>query len=219
VMREADWRFAVCSPENVPVELHVGKLVEKFTGKPLLPGAHERVPPVQLADAVAWLEPRVFFLLPNEGWTVSDVLQRATALVRQQGIQGLVIDPWNEFEHVRTGGLSETEYVSTTMSEIRRWARLHSAHVWVVAHPQKLYRKDDGSYPVPTPYDISGSAHFRNKADCCLTVWRDEAAEATTTSIYVQKIRFRWIGGIGKIELEWDRVTGRYRDATEALAR
>lgn len=84
--------------------------------------------------------------------------------------------------------------------------------MWVVAHPQKLYRLDDKTYPVPTPYDISGSAHWRNKADNCLTVWRDEKLPDEPVQIHVQKVRFREVGSPGVALLRFNRVTGQYQD-------
>ncbi len=84
--------------------------------------------------------------------------------------------------------------------------------MWVVAHPQKLYRREDGSYPVPTPYDISGSAHWRNKPDNCLTIWRDENEPDLPVKLYVQKVRFREVGSVGMVELRWNRLNGRYEE-------
>ena len=104
------------------------------------------------------------------------------------------------------------------LTQIRRFARNHGVHVWVVAHPQKLYRRDDGLYPVPTPYDISGSAHWRNKADNCLTLWRDEKEPDQPVHLHVQKIRFREVGKVGMVALQFDRVTGRYKEAVPAAA-
>jgi hypothetical protein len=46
------------------------------------------------------------------------------------------------------------------LSQIRRFARLHTVHVWVIAHPTKMQKAEKGPYaglyPPPTPYDISG---------------------------------------------------------------
>ena len=151
------------------------------------------------------------FIAPEDGLTIQGLLQTAKRLVARHGIRGLLIDPWNEFEHSR-GTHSETEYISSSLTQIRRFARAHGVHVWLVAHPQKLYRKDDGSYPVPTPYDISGSAHWRNKADNAITVWRDEQNTEAPVKIFVQKIRFREVGRIGLVELHWNVVNGRYED-------
>jgi twinkle protein len=152
--------------------------------------------------------------MPEDALTITGVLARAQILVRRLGIQGLVIDPFNEFDHTRPRGQTETEYIGETLSAIKRWARKWQVHVWLVAHPQKLFRREDGTYPVPTPWDINGSANFRNKADNCLTVWRNEACEDDPVQVHIQKVRFKNIGRIGVVELKWHRVTGRYRELT-----
>lgn len=146
--------------------------------------------------------------------TVDGVLKLAKALVFRKGIRGLVIDPWNELDHSRPSNLSETEYISQALTKIRRFARTHEVHVWLVAHPTKLPKQTDGKYPVPTPYDVSGSANWRNKADNCLTVWRDlSEPHSREVQIHVQKIRFKEVGQIGMARLNYDILTGRYRDA------
>jgi twinkle protein len=88
-----------------------------------------------------------------------------------------------------------------------------------VAHPAKLFAdRQTGARPIPSAYDIAGSAHWYNKADNILCVWRDTAAaminspEARISKIYVQKVRWRHIGRIGVAELEFDTNTGRYLD-------
>jgi len=74
-------------------------------------------------------------------------------------------------------------------------------------------RKDkDGKYPVPTPHDIADSAHFWNKSDNCITVWRDQVEGSQDVDIHVQKVRFKNIGRIGLCTLSYDRVTGRYHE-------
>src|SRR5262249_8516738 len=107
---------------------------------------------------------------------------------------GVVIDPWNELEHMRPQWMSETEYISESLSRIRRFARTYNCHVWVVAHPRILQRDKDGKRPVPTPYDVSGSAHWYNKADNCITVWRDVASDSKKAQIHIQKVRFKHVG-------------------------
>lgn len=204
------WRFALCSPENAPVETHCAKLIEKHVGKPFWVGPSVRMSPLELGHGLEWLSEHVTFILPEETLTIHGVLDRAAILVRRKGIKGLIIDPFNEFDHTRDRGCTETEYIGQVLGMMKRWARKHGVHVWLVAHPQKLYRRDDGTYPVPTPYDISGSSHFRNKADNCLTVWRDMDDPDSTVKIYIQKVRFKHIGSVGMAELVWQRASGRY---------
>lgn len=207
------WRFAVCSPENMPLSTHCAKLLEKYTGKPFFPGPTPRMTNHDLANGLQWLHDHVTFLASDDALTIAGVVERATALVRRLGIRGLVLDPFNEFDHTRERGQTETEYISAVLGLLKRWARKYQVHVWLVAHPQKLYRREDGTYPIPTPYDISGSAHFRNKADNCITVWRDMDQPELPVQIHIQKVRFKHIGSVGMAELIWDRVSGRYHDA------
>lgn len=205
------WRFGVFSPENHPVERHIAKLVEKHTGLPFGAGPSERIRKDELPQALWWLNQHFYFLAQSDdGLTVDAVLQRSGALVRRHGINGLVIDPWNELDHSRAGNLTETEYISQCLTKLRRFARLHSVHLWLVAHPTKLKKDDKGKYPAPTLYDISGSAHWRNKADDGITIHRDHVEGSKEVEIHVGKIRFKEVGRVGVTRLVYDKVTGQY---------
>jgi twinkle protein len=214
--KEHDWTIAVCSPENLPVSRHIAKLIEQYTGKPFREGPSERVSPFDLAHALQWLHEHFVFLATEEALTITALLEQGKALVTRHGIRGLIIDPWNEFEHTRPANQTETEYISASLGKIRRFGRAHGVHVWVVAHPQKLYRGENGNYPVPSPYDISGSAHWRNKADNCLTVWRDEKNPGSPVQIHIQKVRFKEVGKPGGAALQFNPVAGRYSDVPAA---
>lgn len=215
--RAHDWAIGVCSPENLPVSRHIAKLIEQYTGWPFREGQTRRMTPHELVVALDWLHAHFVFIAPEEGLTIPALVNTAKQLVARHGIRGLIVDPWNEFEHTR-GNTTETEYISASLTQIRRFARNHGVHVWLVAHPAKLYRKDDGRYPVPTPYDISGSAHWRNKADNCLTVWRDELSPETPVQLHVQKIRFKEVGKVGMVPLQYSKLNGRYGEALPELA-
>jgi twinkle protein len=211
-----DWRFAVFSPEHFPLERYAARILEIYTGEPF-DGAPDQMSRETLASAKAWLTDHISFLMPDdEAPTVDHLLHLARIQVYRQGIKGVILDPWNEMEHSRAAALSETEYVSKALSQIRRFARLHGVHVWVVAHPTKLHKVEKGAYaglyPPPTPYDISGSAHWRNKADNCLTIWRDVEANDNRVEVHIQKIRFREVGTPGKVDLQYQPRYGRFLD-------
>ena len=91
------------------------------------------------------------------------------------GIRGLLVDPYNELDHQSPSHMSETEYVSQMLTKIKRFAQHHDVHVWFVAHPRQL--RDWKGQP-PTMYDISGSAHFINKADNGLVIHRNRDPQA-----------------------------------------
>jgi twinkle protein len=207
------WRFAIFSPENQPLEDHMGRILEKYARSPFGDGPTERMDEATLRSSKAWAREHFDWILPDEDtdWTIDNVLERAKALVFRKGIRGLVIDPWNEIEH-NAGDETETSYISKSLKRMRQFARHHGIHLWVVAHPAKLYREKDGSYPVPTLYDISGSAHWRNKADNGICVWRDFKDLEALVEVHVQKIRFRQIGRIGCAKLEYLKPIACYRD-------
>jgi twinkle protein len=72
--------------------------------------------------------------------------------------------------------------------------------------------KDTGRRAVPTLSDVSGSAHWWNKADFGIVVHRDQGAETNDTQIHVQKVRFKHMGKQGMVTLKWDRISGQYNE-------
>jgi twinkle protein len=203
------WTIGIFSPENQPSSFHAAKLMEKCIGKPLREMTRE-----EFEDAKHWLKTCYRFLMPEQR-TIADLLSRAKVLVRRFGMKGLILDPYNELTHThRKEGVSETEYISDFLAKIKSFAQANGVHVWLVAHPAKLRREMDGSYPVPTVYDIAGSANFANKADVIITVHRDKTNLEAPTEIHVQKMRSRWAGKLGQANLFWEGRSGRYRDGS-----
>lgn len=208
-----DWQFAIFSPENQPLERHIAKLAEKYQCQPFLKHRYggARMSQDDVIEAVKYLHNRFVFILPEEDeLTMDGVLKLARTVILRRGVKGIVIDPWNELDHRRHSNLSETEYISQSLTKLRRFARQYGVHIWLVAHPAKLKKGVDGHYPIPTPYDISGSAHWRNKADNAITVHRK--LDTDLVKICVQKIRFKEVGKVGEAELRYDWETGRYLD-------
>ncbi len=206
-----DWKWLIWSAESMPHELHIADLLEQYTGLPFNEGPHPRMTPRQMERGLDWISEHFRFIAPPQEQETVERLVRA-AEASSPWHNGLYIDPWNELNHgFVESKISETEYVSRSLKRLRRYASNHNVHVVIVAHPMKLQKDREGKYPIPTPYDVAGSAHWRNKADCALTVWRDEAKPGETT-VYVQKIRRKAVGRIGAVELKYDVVTGRYSE-------
>jgi twinkle protein len=128
----------------------------------------------ELMESLVWVDERFHLIrcgdeeLPSVEW----VLERARAAVLRYGVRGLVIDPYNELDHRRPSHTSETEYVSQMLTRVKRFAQHYDCHVWFVAHPRQLQNWRGGA---PSMYDISGSAHFINKADNGVVVHRPHA--------------------------------------------
>ena len=211
------WCFAVFSPENQPLEMHFQKLAEKYIGKPFF--GSSRMDKEDLKQAAVWINERFSFVLPEaENMSVDSVLGLAKVAVIRKGVKGIIIDPWNELDHSRAPNLTETEYISQSLSKIRRFARGNDVHVFLVAHPTKQRKEKDATgnmvYLPPTPYDISGSAHWRNKADNAITVYRPDVTDKNSTvQIHIQKVRFKNNGKPGIADLKYEYSTGRFYEA------
>ena len=201
-----DWRCAWFSPENFPVTLHHPKLMEKLIGKRFKKGT---MTPMEFEAAVGYLSRNFFDILPEEGYRVDTILEKAEALVRRKGIRVFILDPYNCLEHQIPQGQSETQYISEFLEKLRSFAHRRQVLVVLAAHPTKM-KKDpiSGKYPVPTMYDVSGSAAFFNKADFGIAIERDRTQGVTR--IHVQKVKFRHLGQPGVASFRYNLFNGRF---------
>ena len=67
-----------------------------------------------------------FDILPEEGYRVDTILERAETLVRRKGIRVFILDPYNCLEHQIPSGQSETQYISEFLEKLRSFARRRS---------------------------------------------------------------------------------------------
>jgi twinkle protein len=198
------WKFAVCSFENPP-HMHIAKLAEKVTGKPFYDGLGPRMTEEELADAVEFINDHFVFLESKDGGmsTIESVIDRTKQAVMRLGVRGLIIDPYNYIEQT---GSEEHTGISYMLSKITSFAKAHGIHVWFVAHPQKMYPREDGTYAVPKGMNISGSAAWFAKADLGITVHRAEDC----VEVHCWKSRFKWVGQQGMACLTYNLSNGRY---------
>ncbi len=218
LINNGEWKFAVYSPENWPMERHIQSLSEKILEKPFshnFGDKFKRMEKHEIEDVTNFLDKNVYFIQPpeDEDPTIDKIINLAKVALFRNGINALVIDPWNEVSH-EFGNTTETQYISKQLGKLRRFGRLNGIHIFIVAHPQKLQKNANNKYNAPDMYSIAGGAHFRNKADNGICVHRQyEEEKKRFVQIIIQKIRFRDIGKIGKCELEFEYATSLYRDS------
>ncbi|WP_431861423.1 DnaB-like helicase C-terminal domain-containing protein [Azospirillum sp.] len=210
------WRVAYCSFENNPPR-HIAKLIEKVVKKPFRQYDGVNVTPMtsdEVEMGMEWVEEHCLFLrAEEEAPTIDWILEKTKAAVLRYGIKALVIDPYNEIEHKRPDGMTETEYLSQLLGKARRFGENHGVDMIFVAHPTKLQKNGDGQEPVPDLYDISGGAHWNNKADIGFAVWRDKSNPNSTTLVKVHKVRNKDLGQVGTADFVYHRLTGTYTEA------
>ena len=201
---EARWKFAVFSPENYPIEMHYHKLIEKLCGESL-----RNIPADKLEQAIKGISDHFFFIdALEEDVSLDSILAQTEILIKEHGIDGLIIDPWNEIELSRPKDITDSDFIGVCLRRLRKFARRWNIHLWIVAHPTKMVKDKSGKYPIPELYDIQGSSHWRNKADNGICVHRDY--ENDTTEIHVQKIKFRYAGKQGMITFKYNEKDGSY---------
>lgn len=198
------WKFAYFSPENYPLCYHVSKLTSKLTGKQF---GRQFLPLGEYEEAKRYINRNFFFIDPENYW-LSTIIEKATYLVRRHGIKALVIDPYNRIEPEGDDRRSETLQISSLLDKLTRFAQTNDVLVILMAHPTKLYKNKEGIIDPPSLYDISGSAHFYNKADYGLVVHRNR--QMKNVMIKVEKVKFRHLGESGKAYFCYNGVNGRY---------
>lgn len=213
--RSKNWHSIICSPENQPIEDHMARMCEKWLEKPFDKGPTPRMSLDDLTKAEAYVHNRFSWLLPDN-LALPEILSKASSVVKRKGSRILVLDPWNEMDH--SMGDREDQYLAVQLKMLKQWARRHDCHVIVVAHPKSMTKDKAGNYGVPTPYDISGGAMWRNKADNCITIWRDFAKTDGIIEVHVQKVRFRQIGSIGAAQLKYLKPTATYIEVARNVA-
>jgi len=207
-----NWNWAICSFENQPSSYHVTKLMEKFTGKSFQfrKDFSHRINKDEADRSIAIIDNNFTFININAiNVTLSGILQKTKELITRKGINGLIIDPWNYIEHHVGEGQTETQYISECLTELKVFAIQNNIHIFLVAHPTKIAKdKRTGKFEIPNLYNISGSAHFFNKTDNGLCIWRD--FETGGVDVYIQKVRYSWLGKTGFTSYTYDTFTRQY---------
>ncbi len=220
------WKFATYATENTPYERHVKGLAQKFLGKRF---SECTVDEIRLAQA--WLKDKVYFIEPAEP-TLEAVIAQFWKLAKEKKIHGVIIDPWNEIEHMVPMGMTETQYTARALIKFRRLCEAAHVHGWIVAHPSKIQtirKAGDESHgrPVVRLADVSGSSHFENKCFFGLSVWRKTNSdkkddqghdERHVNCVYILKARNEDMGKVGMVKLVWDpKSTGYYEYHEQAM--
>ncbi len=125
----------------------------------------------------------------------------------------IIVDPWNELEHLPEPGESMTSYINFALQQIRVLAEKLEIHICVIAHPRKM--PTDGRPRPPTGYDIADSAAFANKPSLGFTVHQDQTDEGESiVKLVTWKVRDTQLYGFEKgiSNLDFDPVKMVYRE-------
>ena len=202
------------SPENQPIGLHLEKLVRKFTNKKF---DRESLTESELNDTIDYITNNFYFFNYDRVTKLGEIVQGAEDLVREKGIDILVIDAYNKVESEMPNGELETNFVSKVLDRLCSFAIRNNVIVFLVAHPRKMeWDEAKKAYKCPRAYDINGSANFYNKSDFCITIHRDFKQDEVL--VRVDKVKFSNYGNTGECRLKYDLVSGNYYELEDPLA-
>jgi twinkle protein len=134
------------------------------------------------------------------------ILGHAYEAHKRDGVNLVLIDPWNELERARLRDELLTDYIGRCLMRIKMFARTTGCTMLMVAHPTKASVGRD-----VTLSDIEGSMAWFNKCDNGLIVQHEAGAKDCT--VISAKVREQPCGGaLGHCIFLVDRMSGMFRD-------
>lgn len=200
-----DWKVGFFSPESLPIQLHASRIISRIVGKKF---GKDAIPINEYKQIKGYVNDNFFFVEP-ETYELDVIMEKFKFLVRRKGVKVVVVDPYNSLSIGDKSG-NTADHVNELLDKMQRFARRNDVLFCLMAHPTKLQKGSDGKYPVPTLYDISGGAHFYNKADFGITVHRN--TEENATEIHVQKVKFLHLGNKGMAKFAFNLNNHRYTE-------
>ncbi|MDB3913288.1 toprim domain-containing protein [Flavobacteriaceae bacterium] len=199
------WKTAFASPENHPTYLHAHKLMRKTWQDMPLPSDIGGNKWNSVADHVN----DNYFFIDMDRYTLESVLRKGAELVKRKGIKCLVIDPFNKVRDVDCKTEDVNRYTMEYLTKIEIFAKKYDVLVFIVAHPTKMYKGQDGKIEEPTMYNIKGGGEWYDASYHGLLVHRDY--EAKTVKCKVLKVKFQNLGENGaESHFKWEPRSGSF---------
>ena len=193
------WKFALFCPENFPAEELFTKIIQMYIGRSAnFKDGHKRMSLEELDRGLAFAHEHFFLLAPNEDEEMSPatVLAYFDHLHKAHGIDGVLVDPWNQLDHDDTGGIRSDQYLRKWLTKLKRFAQKRQLCFVYTAHPAgDVTDRATGELKVPKAYNISDGKMHNNKCDNVLAIHRPKFP-ASTVDLHIHKIK-KW-GLVGK---------------------
>ena len=199
------WKTAYASPENQPVYLHAHKLMRKHWQDMPSVGDIGNDKWQQVTDHVN----DNYFFIDMDKYSLEAVLRKGAELVKRKGIKCLVLDPFNKIRDVDCKSDDVNRYTMDYLAKIEAFCKKYDVLTFIVAHPTKMYKTQDGKIEEPTMYNIKGGGEWYDASYHGLLVHRDY--EAKTTKVKVLKVKFQNLGENGaESHFTWEPRSGSF---------
>jgi len=199
------WKTAYASPENQPVYLHAHKLMRKTWQDMPSPGDIGGGKWKEVANHVN----DNYFFIDMDKYSLESVLRKGAELVKRKGIKCLVIDPFNKIRDTNAASDDVNRYTMDYLAKIETFCKKYDVLTFIVAHPTKMYKGNDGKIEEPTMYNIKGGGEWYDASYHGLLVHRDY--DAKTTKVKVLKVKFQNLGENGaESHFTWEPRSGSF---------
>jgi len=199
------WKTAYASPENQPVYLHAHKLMRKHW---------QDMPRVGDIGGNKWEQVTDhvndnYYFIDMDKYNLDAVLRKGAELVKRKGIKCLVLDPFNKIRDTNAASDDVNRYTMDYLAKIEAFCKKYDVLTFIVAHPTKMYKGQDGKIEEPTMYNIKGGGEWYDASYHGLLVHRDY--EAKTTKVKVLKVKFQNLGENGaEANFTWEPKSGAF---------
>jgi twinkle protein len=205
------------SPEHSPMSLYQTNLIEKVIGRNFWKDKeqHKRITKDEINQYKEWANEKIYLTDCEAGqyptWTW--ILDKFKEQMYSFGIDIFVIDAFNKL--LLPKGMSKIDAINEVLTKLTSFAQSNNVIIFLIAHPTKMQKDENGFYSMPTLYDVSGSADFRNQTHNGFTIYRwfenEENGQEAKTEFVNMKTKFNFQGNIGdKLDFKYCHINGRY---------
>jgi len=195
-------KWLIYSSENTPESVAI-KIIQFYLGKPI-----GQVEEDELHKAMHFMM-EYFIILDADTkmYSYKDLLEEATDIHNEEGIDGFLIDPYNSLKKEKDmfQALGGHEYDYEVATAFRNWCKQHKVSIWVNTHAVTTALRN--KYPASHEYagltkppsvgDVEGGGKWGNRADDFWGVHRliGSPTEWMYTHIHCYKVKETETGG------------------------
>lgn len=221
LINDYDMKASFFSPEHQPMELHQSTFIQKFSGRNFFKDINgtPRVSKIEIAKYSEWANEKIYLTSPENGniATWDWIMEKFKEQMFNYGVDIFVVDAYNKVDF--TDNRSERERINDVLKKLTSFAQQNNVIVFLVAHPTKMQKNDNGLYKIPDLYSVSGSADFRNQTHdgYCIYRYFDSEEQNGYTSFINLKTKYTFQGEIGaSVDFNYDLASGRYYEVNSS---
>lgn len=142
----------------------------------------------------------------NLAWLTETLREART----RHGCRWVILDPWNELDHMWDRSQNEAQYINDALRKIKRIGRALNMIIMIVVHPSKEGGRQKEITEMDL-YGIAGAAAWANKADHGFIIHRPDHSKSTTFVKLAKSKDHATMGTPGIITMEYIPSQGKYR--------